>query len=343
MKAYLFTCDNGLETIAAQEVRQNFPEAEVSRFHNFSRRLFVRHPNLSPEDCFRLRSIHHVIEVRKTFRLEELSLEALQTVCDPALFPELAEAASFRVTSDRWGTHPFRTMDMQAHIGGKLLETYTLDVELDDFQVNVRADLLGSRGFLGIQHTRQPLSKRGGKRPFYHKAGLKASVAFGMLQLADLKAGQTLLDPMCGSGTILLEAADIWGDQIRLLGGELVKTIAAGASQNIEASGYAIDLRSEADGRRIDEHFPEPIDRIVCNLPYGIQSGKSQRLRGLYDQFLSSAARVMQEEGRMVVLTARQDVLRNVILRIKKFKLIEEVVIESGGLYPHIFVLEKLV
>lgn len=322
-----------------REVLRYFPEAEVARFHNFSRRVQVT-LDAPATALFKLRSIHDVIEIRDEIQLETWSLEELQAAIKPENFPELTEAASFRVTSDRWGNHPFRTMDMQAAVGSKLLETYTLPVDLDHYAVNIRVDLLGSRGFVGIQHTRQPLSKRGGTRPFYHKAGLKASVAFAMLELADLKAGQTLLDPMCGGGTILLEAAEKWGDRLRLLGGEKVKAIAAGAKQN--AAELPITIRSEADGRQVDEYFPERIDRVVCNLPYGIQSGQSGRLRGLYDQFLMSSSRVMPPESRMVLLTARQDILRNVILRIKEFKLIEEVVIESGGLYPHIFVLEKI-
>lgn len=339
MSTFLLSCDNGLEFITMREVRKHFPNAVVSRFHNFSRRVRVV-LDAPAAVFFKLRSIHEVIEIREEIRLEVCSLEALQQQVNPEHFPELARAASFRVTSDRWGNHPFRTMDMQAAIGSRLLEAYSLPVDLDNYAVNVRVDLLGSRGFVGIQHTRQPLSKRGGQRPFYHKAGLKASVAFAMLELADLQPGQTLLDPMCGGGTILLEAADYWGERLRLLGGEKVTTIAAGALQN--TAGLPITIHSEADARRVDKHFPERIDRIVSNVPYGIQSGHSGRLRGLYDQFLMSSSRVMPAESRMVLLTARQEILRNVILRIKVFKIIEEVVIESGGLYPHIFVLEKI-
>ncbi|MEM5790967.1 MAG: hypothetical protein QXP77_02885 [Candidatus Aenigmatarchaeota archaeon] len=46
--------------------------------------------------------------------------------------------------------------------------------------------------------------------------------------------------------------------------------------------------------------------------------------------------------GRIVALTLRADSFRIFVKRTKKFKIVEERVIESGGLYPHVFVLEKL-
>ncbi|MGF1534326.1 MAG: hypothetical protein ACFCUI_11540 [Bernardetiaceae bacterium] len=341
-KKFLFTCDSGLEHITCREVKERFPEATVGRYYNFSRRI-IAEGDLSWEDFLSLRSIQDVIEIRQEFVLDEITLESWQSALRPELFPELDEVASFRVTSDRWGNQDLRTMDMQAAMGSRLIECYGLSVELDRFQINIRADLLGSRGFVGIQHTRQPLSKRGSQRPFHHKAGLKPTIAYAMLQMAEIQAGHTLLDPMCGSGTILLEAAECLPKGVRLLGGELRPEIAEGAQENITHSGYTIELYPEADARHLGEYFGEErVDRVVCNLPYGIQSGKNQRIRGLYEQFLSSLAPLMPPESKVVLLTARPDALRHVLLKLKTFKIITETVIESGGLYPHIFQLEKI-
>ncbi|MHB8825098.1 MAG: THUMP domain-containing class I SAM-dependent RNA methyltransferase, partial [Thiobacillus sp.] len=54
----------------------------------------------------------------------------------------------------------------------------------------------------------EPLFKRGFKREA-SAASLKENLAAGLLLLSGWEPGTPLLDPMCGAGTILLEAADM--------------------------------------------------------------------------------------------------------------------------------------
>lgn len=73
---------------------------------------------------------------------------------------------------------------------------------------------------------------RGGslaRRSYLHAPSLRSTTAWAMASLAQLQAGDVVLDPMCGSGTTLIEAAmdrvmpaaafvgaDLSADQIRL-------------------------------------------------------------------------------------------------------------------------------
>ncbi|CAI5481456.1 unnamed protein product [Closterium sp. Yama58-4] len=58
----------------------------------------------------------------------------------------------------------------------------------------------------------------------YRKAlvptSLKPSTAFALLQLADIHPGHIVLDPMCGCGTLPLEAADWLKSQVSAFGGD---------------------------------------------------------------------------------------------------------------------------
>ena len=54
----------------------------------------------------------------------------------------------------------------------------------------------------------EPLFKRG-SRQIAGEAPLRENLAAGILKLAGWKPGTPLLDPMCGSGTLLIEAAQI--------------------------------------------------------------------------------------------------------------------------------------
>lgn len=50
---------------------------------------------------------------------------------------------------------------------------------------------------------RQPLSQRS----YLSTHGLRSTVAWILGQLADIHPGHTVLDPMCGAGTIVIEAS----------------------------------------------------------------------------------------------------------------------------------------
>lgn len=61
---------------------------------------------------------------------------------------------------------------------------------------------------ISIDTTRDALHKRG-YREKANKAPIRETLAAGLIYLTPWKAGRVLVDPMCGSGTILIEAAMI--------------------------------------------------------------------------------------------------------------------------------------
>lgn len=72
--------------------------------------------------------------------------------------------------------------------------------------VRVQAFLTDSEMTLYIDLSGEPLFKRGYRREA-GVAPLRENLAAGMLALSGWEPGMTLLDPMCGSGTLLAEAA----------------------------------------------------------------------------------------------------------------------------------------
>ena len=61
---------------------------------------------------------------------------------------------------------------------------------------------------LYIDTSGEPLYKRGFKQAAV-EAPLKENLAAGILRIAGWQPDEPLLDPMCGSGTFLIEAAQI--------------------------------------------------------------------------------------------------------------------------------------
>jgi len=105
---------------------------------------------------------------------------------------------------------------------------------------------------LYLDTTGEPLFKRG-QRLATGEAPLRENLAAGMLRLAGWSPGIPLLDPMCGSGTILLEAAHMALDIAPGLG----RHFAFEKFKNFDARGWR-ELVQRRDSRR-PPGTPQPI------------------------------------------------------------------------------------
>ena len=361
MKKYLVTCDYNLEDLVIEEIKLNIEEAtEIKQFENFSHRVSFLVPNAGKETnhsilqkILSLRSIHSVIELKGSFYLENPTLKNIKEKIMQIDLPELQTAKSFRASCERYGTHDFTSMEMIRHIGHTVILRYKTPVSLTEYEYNLRVDILGNFVFMGYQLTNDSLAHRQGsynkiERNFHHRAATKHTLAYLMLTLAGLKRGDSLLDCTCGGGTIVLEAASMFGNAIKILAGDMHQKAITGTKENLELNNFNFVEMRELNARHLDKTIQDyilekgKIDKIVCNLPFGIQSAKQINMRGLYDQFLSSAYEILSKNGKIVVLTMRQGIFREVIFMIKKYKITKEYVTEAGGLYLHIFVLEKI-
>lgn len=157
-----------------------------------------------------------------------------------------------------------------------------------------------------------------GNRKASIEAPLRENLAAGVLQLSGWKAGQPLLDPMCGSGTFLLEAAmmalNIAPGLKRGFGFEKLKNFESDTWKKIKNAalkqaqpatfqkiyGSDSDLRAVRVARQnlseaglleavqlaqtdITEVIP-PADNgvLVANPPYGVRIGEDEELALLY-------------------------------------------------------------
>jgi len=170
---------------------------------------------------------------------------------------------------------------------------------------------------LYLDTTGEPLFKRG-QRLATGAAPLRENLAAGILRLAGWVPGTTLLDPMCGSGTILMEAAGMaldiapglgrhyafeklknfdpsrWRELIQqrtaqqkpqssqaIFGSDISADVLRAARANLAAAGFeqVVSLKC-ADVLNITAPAKEGI--IVTNPPYGVRLGEQQALAELY-------------------------------------------------------------
>jgi tRNA (guanine10-N2)-dimethyltransferase len=101
------------------------------------------------------------------------------------------------------------------------------------------------------------------KRPFFHPSALIAKLARCMVNLAQPKAGDLVLDPFCGTASVLLEAG-LMG--CRVIGFDVQPHMVRGSLQNLLQYGLESEGVVVADARRPPVI---KIDCVVTDPPYG--------------------------------------------------------------------------
>jgi 23S rRNA G2445 N2-methylase RlmL len=141
-------------------------------------------------------------------------------------------------------------------------------------------------------------------------ASLRPTVAAAMVRLAGIGPGMTVLDPMCGAGTIVAETIQTAGQRrgapVTVLGGDVDPNAVFVTGQNLDRVGPATLVRWDA--RRLP--LPtESVDRIVCNPPFGKQLSSPDEIPPLYAAAATEWDRVLRPGGRAVFLVMEEEAL----------------------------------
>ena len=99
------------------------------------------------------------------------------------------------------------------------------------------------------------------QRPYVTSSSLPARLALTLVNLV-ASPGEHLLDPCCGTGTIVMSAAH-YG--IRASGADINPRMVGATTKNLQHYGLKADIRLE-DARIIEGKF----DAVATDLPYGI-------------------------------------------------------------------------
>lgn len=132
------------------------------------------------------------------------------------------------------------------------------------------------------RHSAKAWIKRDRQKPFLnpHKGLLPPKIARVLVNLAVANhdpRDKTLLDPFCGSGTILMEAGFLG---LSLIGGDLDLSQLNGAKQNLNWLGLKAEL-FHADAVKISHQLKKPVDFIVTEPFMGRPQAREDRLPDL--------------------------------------------------------------
>lgn len=199
-------------------------------------------------------------------------------------------------------------------------------IDTKEPDVRVHAYLAAEDYQLYIDTSGNPLYQRGLRRASV-EAPLRENLAAGIIRLSGWQPGTPLLDPMCGSGTFLLEAAmmalDIAPGSGRHFGFEKLNNFDAAAWEKLRLKvlgrakpvsfrkiyGSDADLRAVRVSREnlkqaglldavqlshVDmTEVPAPAESgiLIANPPYGIRIGEDEALAALYPKMAEALKR----------------------------------------------------
>lgn len=142
------------------------------------------------------------------------------------------------------------------------------------------------------------VERRPRKKPFFHPSAMQAKLARCMINLARPRVGETVLDPFCGTGTMLIEAKLIG---CKAFGFDIQRRMAKGTIRNmaffnVEPEGIIIADAKDPPLRRVD--------CVVTDPPYGISSTTLKRTTKQIIEEVLTAVREVLNSGSRVCMAA---------------------------------------
>jgi len=218
---------------------------------------------------------------------------------------------TFRPVVRLQGSHVFTRSQLRATAEEILVSTLPRNWRLveDNSLVEVWITVIDNEVWGGIRLTPDH-SKRYAYKQYHVEASLRPSIAAAMVWLSCPRNDDVFLDPFCGAGTILIERA-LAGRYRLIIGSDKSREAIEVASSNIGPRYKPIELH-QWDATRIPlEH--DSVDAIVTNPPFGHRYGSKESNKELYPAFLQEAGRILKPDGRLVVVTTEDKLMRHLI------------------------------
>ena len=148
-----------------------------------------------------------------------------------------------------------------------------------------------------------------------------------------------IVDPTCGSGTLLIERAML--DQGTTLAGiDISPTAIRAAAGNVITASLAARIAVRQGDGGDPAAWPDRCDEVLANLPFGMRT-EDRNLDGLYRRIVGNIARTLAPGGRALLYTAHTKTLIALLRRTTKLKVTAERRVESGGLQVGVWLLER--
>lgn len=312
---YWAVVTRGLEEVAQAEIDARLPVSNTVRTA-YRRVMFTT--SADPTSMLTLRTVDDVFVdlgtweriarprvalIRLEDRARELDLRQAAVLCRAVR--EIGTPPSFSITANFVGKRNYSTDEIKHAVANGVEASHGWEYRERDAEadLNIRVFIEHERAFLGMRLAQSPLHERPYKIATI-AGSLKPTIAAAMIQMGKFEAGATILDPLCGAGTIPIEATQA---DFPAIGGDIEVTALEAAGQNAQEAGVSI-VWQQWDARSLPFETAS-VGGVVTNLPWGRQIAVDQDLTGFYRACLREMARIVRPGNAIVVLTSLQTLL----------------------------------
>src|SRR5262245_8233089 len=320
---YFATCARGIEPVLAEELR-GLAARDIKPgrggVHFSGDRAVLYKANLWLRTAIRV--LRPIMEA--TVRSPEELYDAVRALdWSRYLTPEHTLAVDCNVRDSRLTHSKYAALKVKDAICDQFIERCgrrpSVDVETP--MVGLNLHVYRDQAVLSLDSSGESLHKRG-YRPIQTKAPLNEALAAAIILLTGWKGETAFVDPLCGSGTLPIEAAwvatrrppgltrrrfgfqgwidfdiELWTalrDEGRrgvlkqleapIVGSDVRRDAIAFAKQNTRAAGVGHLVRFEVKDVCDFQPPAGPPGVIICNPPYGERIGEENELRALYQK-----------------------------------------------------------
>ena len=211
------------------------------------------------------------------------------------------EILRYRVTCERSGKHAFESYDVARIIGGELQDKYHWLVDLSAYYLEIVCKVTDNELVTHLRVTHESKHRR--NIAHFGPTTLRATICYNLLRLAHPNPGDIITDPMCGGGSIPIEATLVYTKSY-VIGGDNHPKAIDRTKSNVDTC----TTKSKIDLVHWNvQQLPlkdSCVDIVITDMPFGKRSGRMIDNRILYKQFLVELGRVVKPStGRAVLLT----------------------------------------
>ncbi|MAG50839.1 hypothetical protein CL621_04345 [archaeon] len=237
----------------------------------------------------------------------------------------------FRVKCNRFGNHRFNSIKIERKVGEVIFKK--------GFKVNLKSkeiiyvDIINQDCFIGIL-LKDNLCKRD-YRIRINNQGLNACLSYSLLKILNWKKNESLLDPFCKDGTILIEAALTGGK--KLYGMDSDFNIRS-SEVNSKMAKVKINFYKESLDWLDTKFKKNEIDKIITNIPFPSKKRNEKEIKELYEEFFNQVKYILKDS--MLIISPKIELFKKCI---DGFKIIKKKEVNIGKLNYKILILKKTI
>jgi len=188
---------------------------------------------------------------------------------------------------------------VEKKLGEKLVKKGNLKVNLENPKVRVVCFYSQKKYYAGIDIPlkRNFEERKPQFRPYFSPTSLHPKIARTLVNLSEVKKGDVVFDPFCGTGGILIEAGLM---KMKIQGVDCDEKAVKGCRKNLKFYGLNGEIKRE---NALNLKLKKKVDAIVTDLPYGKSSIITEKnVTELYKKFLTVTIPKILKEKKLAVI-----------------------------------------